>query len=168
MTIERETCQGCGAVLERIDGPSHDYMLSSPACFERYTQILAAEYSDPALMRIHRLSVDSFAIQHPGSLTDRRAIQSVGLHLARLAMQLEHLRTPQQANDIMLTLGRHKAELIWLEPPRRFAITAKDIAEVAGTPDHSDRVIEWARAAWEDWSAHHAYILARAARHMGS
>ncbi len=53
-----------------------------------YGVILQHEYSDPRLLPTHRLSVDTYAIQHPGD-GSRRAIQSVGLHLARLMIQLE-------------------------------------------------------------------------------
>ncbi|MDZ7628938.1 MAG: DUF5946 family protein [Parvularculaceae bacterium] len=45
---------------------------------------------------MHRLSVDAYAVQHPGGAS-RQAIQSVGLHLARLYIQLEHPHTPKES-----------------------------------------------------------------------
>ena len=90
--VRKSIYRGCGYVLHDIDGPTHNYMLSSPACFAAYTEVLAFEYSDPLLMRTHRLTIDAFAIQHPGDAISRQAIPSVGLDLARLAMQLHHLR----------------------------------------------------------------------------
>ncbi len=82
-------CQGCTAPLTAIDGPVHDYMEGSAACFELFNKILAHEYSDPNLLSTHRLTVDTYAVQHPGSGDNRKQIQSVGLHLARLGLQLD-------------------------------------------------------------------------------
>ncbi len=159
-------CVGCGSMLEPITGPTHRYMLSSPACFALYSEVLAHEYSDPALMQIHRLTVDAFAVQHPGDGSTRQAIQSVGLHLARLGMQLEQLRRPEEANDIMLVLGKHKSELVSLKPPKRYTMTVSDVAKFAGKPEHARLVKEWAQSAWDDWSDHHAYIIQWAESHM--
>ena len=166
MPTDLTTCPGCGADLPVEDGPTHAYMTSSPACFALYTAILSAEYSDPALMPIHRLSVDTFAVQHPGDGSERRMIQSVGLHLARLLVQLENPMGPRETNDVMLTLGPHKLSLIWLDPPKRFSVTTADVAPFAGTPRHAGKVIEWARETWSDWSDHHSYIRNWTARHL--
>lgn len=159
-------CVGCGSVLKRLDGPTHKYMASSPACFALFNKLLACEYSDISLRRTHRLTVDAFAVQHPGQGQQRKEIQSVGLHLARLHLQLEHLRPPEQANDIMLGLGKHKETLIYLEPPKEFAMTVADVADFAGTPLHARKVTEWAQSAWDAWSAHHDYIRRWADRWM--
>lgn len=151
-------CIGCGALLDDIDGPTHKYMSSSPACFAEFTKILAFEYSEPDLLQTHRLSVDTYAIQHPGSGKQRKEIQSVGLHLARLMLQLDRPRTPSETNDVMLGLGEHKASLVFLRPPEKFSMTVGDVTDYAGTPQHSERVTEWASSTWADWSAHHDYI----------
>ncbi|WP_411891844.1 DUF5946 family protein [Yoonia sp. SDW83-1] len=153
-----DRCVGCGSALKRIDGPTHKYMMSSPACFALFNRLLACEYSDSSLQMTHRLTVDTFAVQHPGRGQQRREIQSVGLHLARIYLQLNRLRSPEQANDIMLGLGKHKATLVYLEPPTVFSMTVAEVADFAGTPLHARRVTEWAAAAWKDWSAHHDYI----------
>jgi len=52
--------------LQKADGPAHAYMLSSPGCWAAYGELLAREYSDSAYRRLHRLSVDAYALQHPG------------------------------------------------------------------------------------------------------
>ena len=151
-------CPGCGADLACVDGPTHPYMVASPACYERFRRILAAEYGSAALRRTHRLTVDTYAVQHPGDGTDRRQIQSVGLHLARLCVQLASPMPPRETNDVMLGFSRHKATLEKLEPPRRFAVTAADVAPHAGRSDHCERVTAWAAATWNDWVEHHDYI----------
>ena len=156
--MSQTACPGCGALLPVEDGPVHAYMTSSPACWARYNVILAAEYSDADLMRVHRLSVDTFAIQHPGANTERREIQSVGLHLARLMFQLEGDLTPEATTNLMLRMGERKSTLTALQPPARFSITTADVAPFAGGPKHAETVREWARATFDDWSDHHAFI----------
>lgn len=156
--IDETECPGCGAVLPRIDGPVHSYMNGSPACFQQFTTILAFEYSNPSLLPIHRLTVDTYAVQHPGREGTRQQIQSVGLHLARLGRQLDGPIAPKETNDVMLGLGPHKHTLELLEAPKRFSMTVADVAEHAGTPLHPVKVRAWALATWNDWSAHHEYI----------
>jgi hypothetical protein len=81
-------------------------------------------------------------------------------------MQLDKMREPEEANDIMLVLGQHKAELVALDPPARFSMTVADVAKHTGTSSHIDAVKAWAAAAWADWSQHHDYIIHWAESHM--
>jgi len=132
-------------------------MTSSPACWAAFGELLAAEYSDPQLMPVHRLSVDTYAVQHPGD-GSRQAIQSVGLHLCRLHMQLEARLSPVDANEFMLRAGKRKAELPRLDPPRSFRITIAEVAPLAGTGAHEATVRGWAQATWDDWVDAHAIV----------
>jgi len=150
-------CPGCGSRLPAIEGPAHAYMTSSPACWAAFNTVMAREYSDPGLMTVHRLSVDAWAVQHPGD-GSRRAIQSVGLHLARLMVQLEQGREGEPANAAMLRFAARKASLP--ELPRRVSYT-RTVAEVAGVtePDaHRTAVRSWALATWADWADQHEFI----------
>ena len=151
-------CPGCGVELPHSDGPTHSYMTGSAACFELFNQILACEYSDTALQPTHRLTVDTYAVQHPGDAKTRQQIQSVGLHLARLRLQLASPIPPRETNDVMLGLGKHKHSLDYLEPPAGFTVTVADVAPFAGSERHSEKVRDWAHATWQDWSDHHDYI----------
>lgn len=153
-----ETCVGCGASFEKIDGPVHEYMHSSPACFAAFNTLLVEEYSSPALKDVHRFTVDTWAVQHPGSKDERRAIQSVGLHLARLFLQVQSPRPPAETNAVMLDISRHKGTLKYLAPPQAFGVTVADVAPFAGSVSHAERVRRWAEATWCDWSAHHDYV----------
>ncbi|MEP3276821.1 MAG: DUF5946 family protein [Stappiaceae bacterium] len=157
--VGKTACPGCGVQLEKVEGPVHEYMEGSPACFALFTQLLACEYSDRALLPTHRLTVDTYAVQHPGRDKTRQQIQSVGLHLARLGLQLARPLPPKETNDVMLGLGRHKHTLEFIEPPKRFSATVANPAEFVGTPRHADKVREWAVSTWNDWSDHHDYIL---------
>lgn len=138
-------------------GTTHPYMLSVAGCWARYGEILAQEYSDPALRTTHRLSVDAYAAQHPGA-GDRRAIQSVGLHLARLMVQLDNPLPPRETNEVMLGLSKAKSSIPFLEPPSYFAITVADVPLNASVDIHIAAVQAWAAETWAAWSNHHEFV----------
>jgi hypothetical protein len=68
-------------------------MTCSPACWVRYGDLLAAQYSNPERMAFHQLVVDTYAVQHPDG-DDPRAIRSVGIHLMTLCLCLERGTDP--------------------------------------------------------------------------
>ena len=148
MNLER--CPGCGGEFLPESGPVHAYMDSSPACWSAFGRILAAEYSNPQLLHVHRLSVDAFAAQHPGA-SSRQAIQSVGLHLARLYFQLECGAPAEKANAFMLRVAARKADLPQFDRPAAFAITTADVAPAAGGARHERMVRTWAETTWQAW-----------------
>lgn len=152
-------CPGCGAEFPDIEGPVHRYMKSSPGCWSAYGEVLAREYTDPAYFAVHRLTVDAYAVQHPGSSTDRQSMQSVGLHLVRLCLVFEHGLEPERANQAMLEAGRSKHLFTWLEPPDSVgAITVADVVGATTVAEHHELVRAWARGAWEAWWDHHGTI----------
>jgi hypothetical protein len=151
-------CCGCGAEFPAFEGPVHRYMHSSPACWYAFGQVLAREYSSPEYFEVHRLSVDAYAVQHPGD-DSRQAIQSVGVHLVRLCFFLERGLVPEQANNAMLKAAQHKDHHTWLERPASLgSVTVKDVLAAQDIEQHKAAVHAWARAAWEAWSAHHALV----------
>ncbi len=151
-------CFSCAGEYPDIDGPTHRYMTSTPGCWAIYGEVLAREYSDSGYYQVHRLTVDAYAVQHPGS-TDRQSIHSVGVHLIRLCLFLEHGLTPEKANEAMLNAAKHKDEFVWLEPPAsKGVITAADIIKANNVEEHKAAVWKWAEAAWNAWSQHHATI----------
>jgi len=108
-------CVGCQAEFGEIDGPTHEYMLSSPDCWAAYGEVLAREYSDYRLTRLHRLTVDTYAVQHPG-VNVPAARRSVGLHLSRLYLLLEAGWWTERANNAMPAITEFKDRCDWLEP----------------------------------------------------
>jgi hypothetical protein len=155
--MNTERCMGCGGEFVAQDGPVHRYMKSTAACWAAFGRVLAVEYSTPSLLPIHRLSVDAYAVQHPGD-GSRQAIQSVGLHLCRLSLQLERQLDPAQANRFMLRAGAHKALLPKFQPPLAFTMTVAEVATRAGSEAHEQTVRAWAAAAWQSWSASHSLV----------
>ena len=104
--MDLRKCFSCGGKFPDIDGPVHRYMDSSAGCWAVYGEVLAREYSDPSFFEVHRLTVDAYAVQHPGA-KDRQSIQSVGVHLIRLCLFLERDLSPENANDAMLAAGKN-------------------------------------------------------------
>jgi hypothetical protein len=133
-------------------------MRSSPGCWSVYGEVLAREYSNATYFDVHRLTVDAYAVQHPGA-RDRQSIQSVGLHLVRLCLFLEHGLTADEANNAMLAAGESKHTFTYLEPPLSLgAITAADVISAHTVREHKEIVTRWARNAWDAWSIHHSTI----------
>lgn len=152
-------CPGCGALVPKTDGPTHRYLGASPGCWAVFGRVLAREYSDPAFMAVHGLTVDAYAVQHPGTPSPQ-TIQSAGVHLLALYLVLEC------GHDVAgsARLRRRAAERIrdrlrWLEPPAsRGDMTVLDVEGAADATEHAARVRAWARSAWAAWSPHHEVV----------
>lgn len=153
-----EQCIWCKATLPAVDGPTHEYMESTPSCWAAFGRVLAKEYSDQRFFAVHRLTVDSYAVQHPGQ-PSRQSIQSVGVHLVRLCLFLEQNLDPAKANDAMLAAAKQKSTYHWLEPPPSLgALTAADIEAASDADGHILRVRQWADQMWQVWSPYHQVI----------
>lgn len=99
-TVEgTSVCPGCRAVLPASSGPSHAYYGCSPECWACYGAVLAREFGEPAYFAIHQLTVDAYAAQHPG-MPERRAIQSVAIHLMTMAMILDGKLDPREGPSL--------------------------------------------------------------------
>ena len=156
-----EPCPGCGGLYAATDGPAHAYIGASTGCWARYGELLALEYSDPQLMRWHRLTVDAYTAQHPGT-PGRRSAQSVHVHLAGLYLVLERHLDPRVVARAMQALadGRPHA---WLEPPPLATSSGLDqVLAAAGTGAYPAAVRAWAEAVWNAWAPHQAAIRAEA------
>jgi len=154
----RIPCIKCGALVRDMDGPTHRYLESSPGCWHLYGQVLAREYSDPAYGAVHRLTVDSYAVQHP-SHPSPQTTQSVCVHLISLCLVVERGLALDYATRVMGEAIRTKERFFWLAPPASLgAVTVLDVAEAATPRQHEERVRAWAEAAWAAWAEHHATI----------
>ncbi len=153
-------CPSCGGSYPDIEGPVHPYMSSTPGCWAVYGEVLAREYSDRAYFEVHRLTVDTYAVQHPGG-EDRQSIQSVGVHLVRLCLFLEEDLAAEHANAAMLEAGKRKHTFERLEPPASFGtLTAADVAKAGSADEHKRLVRAWAEGTWASWSMHHDQVRA--------
>jgi len=156
--IKTVTCVGCGAVVPDVDVPGHRYLGSAPGCWQLFGEVLAREYSDFRYGRAHGLTVDAYAVQHPGEPSPH-AIASVALHLQRLHWVLELGFDNQRATRAMQRAAERKREYSWLEPPPSVgAITVLEVHAAPGPEEHVERVRAWAEEAWRSWHVHHATV----------
>lgn len=152
-------CPGCGAVLPDEGGPTHAYIGASPACWLRHGALLAREYQQIAPWEAHGLSVDTYAVQHPG-VPERRSIQSVALHLMALCDRLEREGDEQERLWLLREAAAYAPEgLRWLEPPApgSYELTVVDVLE-RDPDEHREAVSAWARTTWAAWAAHHDQV----------
>lgn len=163
MENEAPTCPGCGALVPAGDGPAHPYIGASPGCWRLYGSILAREYADPGLLKaVHRLTVDAYAVQHPGS-PGRRSTQSVWAHLVGLHLVVERGLSHAFAARVMGLITGQSDRLFWLSPPEhRGSITVADVAAVEDAKAHETLVRQWAKSAWWSWKDQHQLIRAAA------
>lgn len=99
---------------------------------------------------VHRLTVDAYALQHPGDTNDRRAIQSVWVHYAALQLAFEHKRPLADIPPVMQKLaGGSFTPLPTI--PERFAVTHADVI-ARPIDNHSALVRDWAHCAYDAWS----------------
>ncbi len=160
MEIERTLipCIGCGGLFPTVEGPTHRYMESSPGCWAAYGKVLAREYGDPAYYRVHRLTVNAYAVQHPGQPSPQ-SIQSVAVHLISLHLTFEQGVAADQATAAMKAAAKTKGRFRWLEPPPASGeITTADVRRAGSASAHVEMVWAWAEAAWAAWRPHHKTV----------
>ncbi len=144
-------CPGCGGRFADIDGPVHAYMTSSPGCWQAYGQVLAHEYTDKALFdAIHRLSVDAYALQHPGDLNDRRANQSVIIHYVSLFLIFEENQPHEFATRALKKLSKISLPQR-PHAPKTYDWVVGDI-DISNVRSHKNCVKQWAQATYQAWS----------------
>ena len=152
-------CPECGAHVPDVpDGPTHAYLGGLPGCWLLYSAMLAREFAgfDP---EVHRLSVDSYAVQHAG-VPGPQTTQSLCVHLVALCLTFEHGWSTNRIRNVMgdLSKGRY-FNPVWLEPPTHtYSITVLDLVD-AETPEmYGQRVRTWAQATWAAWAPHQQQI----------
>src|SRR3982751_1269864 len=106
-------CPGCGASVPAFSGPTHAYYGEAPGCWALYGEVLAREYSDYRFARLHRLTVDSYAAQHPGR-PEPRTIQSVAVHLIGLQLSLESAEPVRPLEPVLQAAADASAAFRWL------------------------------------------------------
>jgi hypothetical protein len=150
-------CPGCGLVLPTSDGPTHPYLGSSASCWALFGELLAREFGDPAYFLPHQLTVDVYAVQHPG-MPERRSIQSVGLHLMTLCLFLERGADVAQGPKLHKRIMSNPPMFDWLQPPPLSGMTVADVLEARDPQQHRALVERWAEHVWSAWAPHHHVV----------
>ena len=142
-------CPGCGLVNDDgFNGPVHPYIQSSAFCWRHYGEVLAREYEDKNYWPAHRLTVDSYAAQHPDG-TDRRAVQSVHIHLMGLYSVLELGLSHEIVTKMLGTvIKKHKQDFYFLIRPEKIGVlTVLDILQAKNAQEHIQLVRSFALSA---------------------
>jgi hypothetical protein len=153
-----EPCYGCGALVPISDGPTHRYIGASPGCWAVFGEVLAREYEEYNYPPVHRLTVDTYAAQHPGSQSEQ-AIQSVAVHLIGLHLMLDLSYDAHITTNILSKAAETSQDYHWLEPPESLGgMTILNIQDAENLKVHTDRVHIWAHTVWQAWLPHQDQI----------
>lgn len=154
----KSTCPGCGLVLPpQREARRHPYIGASAECWALYGELLAREFQNPAYFSVHQLTVDTYAVQHPGS-PERRSTQSVALHLMTLCLIVEDGVDPLEGPALHKRFIRRPA-FRWLEPPRpNGQLTAADALRSRNPGEHAKAVRAWGEDVCESWAPHHQTV----------
>jgi hypothetical protein len=162
-TSTQIACVGCGALVPDADVPAHRYAGASPGCWAIFGEILSREYSDIRYARVHHLTVNAYAAQHPGTPSPR-SITSAAVHLIGLHLILDRAYDPVRATRAMQRAASRKTAFRWLPPPVSLGeMTVLDVRGVEDPPEYARCVEQWTRSVWAAWAPHHATVRAWAA-----
>ena len=151
-------CVACGFEGDH-DGPAHAYMSFSPACWVRYGEILAREFSSEAYFAAHRLLVDACCGQHSVG-QDRRARQSLHIHLAGLMLHFEDGVTKPDIVSFLSEAARIKDFAPLEMPERNVQVSVAEIYAAKDGVEHCAAVEEYALAVYEAWAPHYPVFRA--------
>lgn len=159
---EYEICESCKGKFPKLkNGPVHPYMDSSPGCWALYGEVLSREYSERSFFEkdyIHKLTVDTYAAQHPGR-ESRQSINSVGYHLIRLCLILDKKISVEDTQKVMVLITQQKKNFFWLQPPKNLGeVSVINVYNAITVEKHKEIVQKWAESVWGSWHAHHATI----------
>ena len=138
-------CPGCGAV---IDG-------GRAGCQKLFDKVIATEFSDHRYGRIHRLTVDVYALQHP--VEYMRSGKSYAAHLTGMYAALETDSTAATNQAVQKWLSGPKAltRPNHPSPGQRRTLTIAYVHEAKDPDEHVRRAREWAVSTWEAWQDYH-------------
>lgn len=159
-------CPHCDSGRVSGDQTGRDHAFPAPSCRADYRALIERERSDLRYMRIHALSVDAWAVQHPGPASDEAA-RTVGIHLVSLYAQLM-LDASYRELKMIRRRAADTIEFRWLPLPDTPARLGVQHALQADSPQaHRERVAAWALSAWRAWHPHSEQVMSWARRILG-
>ena len=129
-------------------------LASAVECKEHFDEILAKEFSDYRYARIHRLTVDTYSLQHPDPYMI--SAKSFAAHLAGMCCAMEHENDPDLMRALQQWLNGKREDL---EKPAQLEelgeLTIAHILDADDGAEHERRVREWAADVWSAYDAYH-------------
>jgi uncharacterized protein DUF5946 len=165
-TVRESVCPGCGLRLPaRPDATYEGNFNASPECWSLFTEILGAEFGNAVLFgQVHQLTVDSYAVQHPGG---RHPDKSVAVHLSGMHLMLDRGVAPTTATRLLQRLADSRPDWPHFPPPEnRGFLTIGDVVRSGSLEAHVESVRKWAREVWGTWAPRHAEVARFVARHL--
>jgi Family of unknown function (DUF5946) len=145
-----------------IDGARHVYVGASSACWTQFAEWSSMPLRSPP-SPLRRLAIDAYMVQHPG-VPERRAIQSVGLHLVGLWLCLERGLPPEALSPTLKLVMQHPPMWRWLDPPvPNGATTIGDVIAARADGREAVGVDAFVRGVWGAWAPHHDVVAGWAA-----
>jgi hypothetical protein len=137
-------CEDCGAAVAE----------GRAGCLRAFEEIIAREFSDYRYGRIHRLTVDAYALQHPDKYM--RSGKSFAAHLTGACAAL----ADEDASAVNRLVQKWLSTNPLIDKPahipeRRGGLTVMYVHAAADADEHVERIREWARDVWGAWSEHH-------------
>jgi len=159
MVEEQTNCYGCGAYVENIAGQPHKYIGAAQGCWNLYSDVLAKEYGEYGYPELtHRLTVDTYAIQHPGE-PGRQSVQSVNIHLISLYAVLNSNFDGKKATKLIGDILAKQPVFEWLDPPvPNGTKTIKDVLLAKNKDEHEKLVRIWAEDVFTCWCSKHKWL----------
>ncbi len=112
----------------------------------------------------HQLTVDTYAVQHPGG---EHPDKSIAIHLAGLHLVLDRGIRPSSVSKLFQRLATTVKTWPHFPPPDDLGpLTVCDVALAESVEAHSKTVGEWAGMVWNAWSQHHAEVAGLVSNHL--
>lgn len=127
---------------------------SEAECKQHFETVLVKEFSDFGYMKIHRLTVDAYSLQHPDPYM--LSAKSFAAHLTGMCCFMEYGGDRALLRALQRWLGGKREDL---EKPELLEDVGElTIAHIIGALDateHERRVEEWAADVWRAYAVYH-------------
>ncbi len=141
-TLER--CAGCG--LEIKGGTA--------GCQALKDELSAREFGDARYFGVHRMSVDTYCLQHPDRYC--ASAKSLAAHLTGLCWLLNHSGNKAVGSDALRRWLNTQPRLTKPEIPAfRGEVTVADVYKAPTVQAYTSAVQRWARSTWEAYAPLH-------------
>ena len=128
-------------------------LASKEKCKEIFEAILLKEFSDFRYVRVHRLTVDAYSLQHPDDYMI--SAKSFAAHLTGMSCAMEYGNDPKLLRLLQKWLNGKKQ----LIKPKRLEyfghLTISHVDKAEHGAEHVELVWEWARDVWEAYNIYH-------------
>ena len=151
------TCTGCGREIEG----------GTAGCRAEFDELVGRDFSDARFFAVHRLFVDTYALQHPDEFC--RSAKSLAAHLVGLMQILDgDARPTDGAASLRNWLdGPRKLEKPMV-PEERGGVTLADVKDIDDPARWREALHRWAEATWTAWRDLHPLARQWAAEAMAA